>query len=83
MTKKDYNNIYERDDTMDKFQPIKKPLTYDKIVISIRIEESKLNEIDKIASLTDISRNEVIKQCIDFALDNLNVKKEEEDKENN
>ena len=67
---------------MDKFRPIKKQLLNDKLVISIRIEETKLNEIDKLASLTDISRNELINQCIDFALDNLNAKKEE-DKENN
>ena len=45
---------------MDKFQPIKKQLLNDKLVISIRIEETKLNEIDKLASLTDISRNELI-----------------------
>ena len=60
---------------MEKFLPIKKPLQYDKLVISIRIEESKLNKIDELASSIDISRNELINQCIEYALNNLELNK--------
>ena len=56
---------------MTKFQPFKKPLLNDKIVISIRLEEQKLKELDELAGKTDISRNELINQCIEFALNNL------------
>ena len=55
---------------MKNFQPSKS----EKVVISIRIEEHKLEEIDKIASKIDISRNELIVQCLDFAMDNLEFK---------
>ena len=56
---------------MKKFQPSKS----EKVVISIRLEDSKLEEIDKIASKIDISRNELIVQCLDFAIKNLEFKK--------
>ena len=68
---------------MSKFQPTKKPLLNDKIVISIRLEETKLNKIDELASSVDISRNELINQCIEYALNNLDLKKESSNKENN
>lgn len=54
---------------MIKFQPSKN----EKIVISIRIEDNKLQEIDKIASKIDISRNELINQCLDFAIQNFDL----------
>ncbi|MGN0522238.1 MAG: ribbon-helix-helix protein, CopG family [Eubacterium sp.] len=52
---------------MDKFKPKKT----EKEVISIRIEATLLEQIDKIAGLSDISRNELIVQCIDYALSNM------------
>ncbi|MBQ8891289.1 MAG: CopG family transcriptional regulator [Bacilli bacterium] len=64
---------------MIKFQPSKS----EKVVISIRIEDYKLEEIDKIASKIDISRNELINQCLDYAINNLefkNIKKEKKNK---
>lgn len=64
---------------MIKFQPSKS----EKVVISIRIEDYKLEEIDKIASKIDISRNELINQCLDYAINNLefkNIKKEKKGK---
>lgn len=64
---------------MIKFQHAKS----EKVVISIRIENYKLEEIDKIASKIDISRNELINQCLDYAINNLefkNIKKEKEKK---
>lgn len=64
---------------MIKFQPSKS----EKVVISIRLENYKLEEIDKIASKIDISRNELINQCLDYAINNLefkNIKKEKQSK---
>jgi hypothetical protein len=43
----------------------------EKTVISIRIEAYKLAELDDIAAKADISRNELIVQCVDFALANI------------
>jgi len=59
----------ERCDLMPKFQPtISKN---ERIVISIRIESSKLEKIDDIANKIRISRNELIGQCLDYALKNI------------
>jgi len=48
-----------------------KPIKNEKTVISIRIDVDKLNVIDDLANNTDISRNEMIVQCIDYALGNF------------
>lgn len=64
---------------MIKFQPTKS----EKVVISIRIENYKLEEIDKIASKIDINRNELINQSLDYSINNLefkNIKKEKQSK---
>lgn len=58
---------------MNKFKPMKND--NEKIVISIRIDSNTLNKIDKEASKIDISRNELITQCIEFALDNIETDK--------
>lgn len=60
---------------MAKFQPTKKTNLNDKIVISIRLNLEKVEELDKIANKTDISRNQLINQCIDYALKNIDFKK--------
>ena len=52
---------------MDDFKPLKN----EKNVISIRIDVKTLQTIDKLANKTDISRNEMIIQCIDYALKNI------------
>ena len=52
---------------MKEFKPIKQ----EKTVISIRIDIDMLKEIDDLSQKTDISRNELIIQCIDYALKNL------------
>lgn len=67
---------------MDTFQPSKKPLNNDKLVISVRMDINRVNEIDKIASKIDISRNELINQCIEYALNNLEFKDNRDKKEN-
>ena len=47
------------------------PKKADKEVISIRIPTDLLNDVDKKAAKSDISRNEFINQCIIFALEHL------------
>lgn len=51
---------------MNDFKPIKQ----EKIVISIRLDIDMLKKIDKLSNDFDISRNELIVQCIDYALKN-------------
>lgn len=48
------------------FAPVKR----EKQVISIRIEQVVLKKVDEIANTIDISRNEVINQCIKYAIEN-------------
>lgn len=48
-----------------------KPVKVEKTVISIRLDTNTLKEIDEVSVKTDISRNELIVQCIDFALKHL------------
>jgi len=52
---------------VDKFKPVKN----EKIVISIRIDSDVVKKIDKISSNIDISRNELIIQCIKYALKHI------------
>ena len=51
---------------MSNFNPAK----IEKTVISVRVPIHTLNEIDEMARDIDISRNEFIMQCIDFAIAN-------------
>lgn len=52
---------------MEEFKPIKT----EKTVISIRLDVNMLKNIDEISAKTDISRNEFIIQCIDYAIKNM------------
>ena len=61
---------------MAKFQPTKKVNNNDKIVISMRLNIEKVEELDRIAGKIDISRNQLINQCIEYALKNIEFKKE-------
>ena len=53
---------------MKEFKPIKQ----EKVVISIRLNTDTLETIDDLSQKIDISRNELIVQCIDYALTHLN-----------
>ena len=55
---------------MIEFNPVKITPKSEKTVISIRLNTDKLEQIDSIAFQADISRNELIIQCIDFAIAN-------------
>ena len=52
---------------MKEFKPIKQ----EKVVISIRINSDTLKLVDDCSYKSDISRNEFIVQCIDYALAHL------------
>ncbi len=52
---------------MNEFKPVKQ----EKSVISIRIDSELLKTIDELSLKTDISRNEFIVQCIEYALNNI------------
>ena len=52
---------------MKEFKPVKQEQT----VISIRLDNNLLKIIDKASHDTDISRNELIVQCIKYALENF------------
>jgi len=58
---------------MTEFKPTKAVSKSEKMVVSIRLERDKLTEIDDIAHKADISRNELILQCVDFALNHISV----------
>ena len=51
-----------------------KPIKQEKVVISIRIDIDTLEKIDSNASEYNLSRNEFIVQCIDYALENIEIK---------
>ena len=51
-----------------------KPVKQEKTVISIRLDVDMLKNIDELSAKSDISRNELIVQCIDFALKHLSQK---------
>ena len=48
---------------------------YKKERTSIRIDTAKLRKLDALAASLHISRNELINQCIDYALVDIAVKK--------
>lgn len=52
---------------MNNFKPKKQA----KDVISIRIDTELLKEVDSIAYNSDISRSELIIQCIEFAMEHM------------
>lgn len=56
---------------MNTFQPSKRIISNEKVVVSVRMDINRINKIDEIAGKIDISRNELINQCIEYALNNL------------
>ena len=51
------------------------PTQYKKEQISIRVPEEVLQRIDRMATRAGISRNELINQCIDYALEHAEEEK--------
>lgn len=57
------------------------PKQYKKEPITIRIDFGKLERIDKLASIYNLSRSEFINQCINYALDHIpDTKKQDAEK---
>ena len=54
-----------------------RPNKHEKTVISVRIDKELLDRIDAVASQSDLSRNEIICQSIEFALDNTDEQGED------
>lgn len=52
---------------MEKFKPIKP----EKVVVSVRMDSTLLKELDRLSIEVDISRNEFIVQCIEYAIKNV------------
>ena len=48
-----------------------KPLKQEKTIISLRMDVEILKKIDNLSIKTDISRNELLVQCIEYALNNF------------
>ena len=59
----------------DRFLPKK----LSKIPITIRLAPDRIEQLDALALELDISRSEMIAQCIDFALNNLLLPEERKD----
>ena len=47
------------------------PKTQDKSVISVRLDDVLIANIDELSRAKKISRNELIRQCIEFALERI------------
>ena len=58
-------------------QMLFRPNKHEKTVISVRIDKELLDKIDKIAAESNLSRNEIICQSIDFALSNTDEEAKE------
>lgn len=54
------------------------PNKHEKIVISVRIDKDLIDKIDKVAAEANLSRNEVICQSIEFALNNTEENQSED-----
>ena len=48
-----------------------KPLKQEKTIISLRMDVELLKKVDEISVKTNISRNELLVQCIEYALTNI------------
>ena len=46
-------------------------------VISARLPDSMIQEIDRIAEETGYNRNEIITKCLEFALGNMETERDE------
>lgn len=47
------------------------PKAYKKEAVTVRFDESVLHEVERIANLYKMSRNELVVQCVQYALQNL------------
>ena len=45
----------------------------DSSVISVRLTDEMIKELDRIAQETGRTRNEIIQMCLEFAVDNIEI----------
>ena len=55
------------------------PKQYKKDPITVRISADKLAQVDRMAAQFDMSRNEFINQCIDYAMEHIGTEKNAKD----
>lgn len=53
----------------------------EKVVFSIRIDRELAEQIEKVITNTEISRNEFISQAIAYALQNMEIESEQENQQ--
>lgn len=46
----------------------------DSMVVSTRLPNELVNRLDKIAEQTGRTRNEIVQMCLEFAVENLEIK---------
>ena len=54
---------------MEHFKPVKSDK--EKVLVSVRLNVDILEKIDELSAKADISRNELIVQCIQYSLKNI------------
>lgn len=74
-------NIFNRSDVYmngknQNFIPKFVPIEQSKTLISIRLNDLTIQKIDRLANNSNLSRNEYIKQMIDYVLENIEEEKE-------
>lgn len=53
------------------------PKPYENEPITVRVKREKLEEIDRLAAKNKISRSAFVNQCIDYAMNNMEIKSED------
>ena len=48
------------------------------MVVSTRLPNTLIEKVDEIASLTGRTRNELVQKCIEFAIENLEIKENDD-----
>ena len=59
--------------TAKKFTISSKRYQGESVVISVRLPNDMVEELDKIVQKTGRNRNEIIQKCLSFAIDNLEI----------
>ena len=61
-----------------KFTIVSKKFRGDSMVVSTRLPNTLIEKVDEIASLTGRTRNELVQKCIEFAIENLEIKENDD-----
>ena len=58
----------------NKFVITQKKFSGDSSVLSIRLPNELIEQLDKIASETNRTRSDIAQKCLEFAVDNIEIK---------